>query len=229
MRILLAEDDPLNRAFLADWLGARGFVVDAVDSLSGLTDLAGDGHDWWLLDRWLADGDCLDWLAARTAVRPRGGVVVISGEAGLTLPAAVRLLPKPVALDQLAQWLGMAGPSADLGPLALADADPDLDDALALRALNGVQTALAPLRAMLRTELLAAHWLDALPADPGPALLSETHRLRGACALVGCPRLGAALERVERCWRGGQRVDANLARELALARTSLLGLLPRQG
>jgi CheY-like chemotaxis protein len=228
MRILLAEDDPLNRGFLAEWLAARGFVVAAVDSVSGLSDRAGEDHDWWLLDRWLVDGDSLAWLAANPAPRPRVGIALISGESGLALPATVRLLPKPVALEQLAQWLGIASPVPDLGPTTIADVEPDLDDAMALRALNGVQTALAPLRMMLCTELTAARWLEKLPAHPGPGLLDEVHRLRGGCALVGCARLGALLERLERCWRRGEAVEAGLESDLALARATLLGLLARQ-
>jgi CheY-like chemotaxis protein len=228
MRILLAEDDPLNRSFLADWLAARGVAVDAVDGLSGVSDKARLGHHWWLLDRWLADGDSLDWLAKHPAPRPPGGVILISAETSLTLPAAVRLLPKPVALDELARWLGIRCPAPTIGPLAVTEAALHLDDAMALRALNGVQTALAPLRRMLCTELTAARWLDKLPAHPDPGLIDEVHRLRGGCALVGCARLGALLERLEHCWRRGEAVEAGLETDLALARATLLGLLARQ-
>jgi CheY-like chemotaxis protein len=229
MRILLAEDDPLNRAFLTDWLAARGVAVDPVESLSALALQAGKGHDWWLLDRWLAGEDSLDWLAQHPRCRPATGVILISGESSLMLPAAVAHLPKPVPLDELARCLRIAHPEPSLGPLPVCDGVLDLDDAQALRALHGAATALAPLRAMLRKELLAASWLDRVPATPDPSRLDAVHRLRGACALVGCPRLGTLLERLEGCWRRGASADQGLIGELAQARSRLLFLLPRQG
>src|SRR5690606_28556123 len=70
-RILLVEDDPTTRAFLAT--AARGVPadVDVADSCAAALDLAGhdDRHDLWLVDANLPDGDGAGLLAA---LRARG-------------------------------------------------------------------------------------------------------------------------------------------------------------
>src|ERR1043166_7499951 len=85
--LLLVEDDPIVRTFLADNLTADGFTVLVADSLrDGLRVLEFSGPDLAVVDVALPDGSGLDLVAAvraadRVATRmdPSLPVIVLSG------------------------------------------------------------------------------------------------------------------------------------------------------
>lgn len=61
-RILVAEDDRVLREFIRLGLSEQGYLVSEVASVSGFADAADGGHDLWILDRALLDGDSLPAL-----------------------------------------------------------------------------------------------------------------------------------------------------------------------
>jgi two-component system OmpR family response regulator len=64
-RVLCADDDSILRQFIAIGLKEIGCVVAETNSLTGLLEMARQGgFDLWVLDRKMADGDCLDALRA---------------------------------------------------------------------------------------------------------------------------------------------------------------------
>jgi two-component system, OmpR family, copper resistance phosphate regulon response regulator CusR len=84
MRILLIEDEPRIRAFVARGLGADGFAVDeAADGEAGLARAVAEDYDLVVLDLLLPGLDGLSVLAALRAQRPELPVVILSARADL--------------------------------------------------------------------------------------------------------------------------------------------------
>src|SRR5438876_9051660 len=102
MRILLIEDEPRIRAFLARGLGAEGFHVDETgDGESGLTRALGDEYDLVILDLLLPGRDGLSVLHTLNDRRPELPVLILSARADLRTKlrgfelGACDYLPKP--------------------------------------------------------------------------------------------------------------------------------------
>lgn len=222
-RCLVIDDDPIAATFLVDLISAHGWQVDQARSLAQAeTCLALHGYDCLLADRRLPDGDGVQWLRDRTqtATWPVSmRCLVTSGDALAVdeLPDGVAQLRKPVDAGLLLQWL-----AADGGPVPGAAADaaanppgvelPLFDDATALQKFGGRREALVALRAMLRDELTAgASWRAQLEQRAPPAVvLDSLHRLRAACALTGCPRLGELSAALETTFRSGADAEPRL-------------------
>ncbi|MDX6370482.1 MAG: hypothetical protein QOG93_1984 [Gaiellaceae bacterium] len=108
MWILLIEDEPRIRAFIARGLGAEGFSVDEThDGQLGLHRALDGQYDLVILDLGLPSMDGLSVLQARSRRRPQLPVLILSARSDLrTRLAAFSLgacgyIEKPFAFDEL--------------------------------------------------------------------------------------------------------------------------------
>jgi CheY-like chemotaxis protein len=222
-RCLVVDDDPIAATFLIELVSAQGLIVDSARSTQAADQsLARQRFDVLLVDRRLPDGDGVQWLRkvlGRTGAGQTPRCLVTSGDlidAG-QLPSGVGQLRKPVDAARLCRWLAndrnaLAGVPGRPIPGARTDgaAIALLDDTAALARLGGNRGALLSLRAMLRQELEdSARWRRQLRLPtPPPAAIDAVHRLRAACALTGCARLGQFGEDIESAIRGGSSTPA---------------------
>jgi DNA-binding response OmpR family regulator len=108
MRILLIEDEPRIRAFVARGLGADGFVVDeAADGEAGLARALAEWYDLVVLDLLLPRLDGLSVLQALATQRPDLPVLILSARSDLRTKlkgfalGANDYISKPFSLDEL--------------------------------------------------------------------------------------------------------------------------------
>jgi CheY-like chemotaxis protein/HPt (histidine-containing phosphotransfer) domain-containing protein len=218
-RILLVEDDPVSRAFLAAALQALPATVDAADSMAAASALAAaHRYDLWLFDSNLPDGSGAELLAhlrkrddhtpalAHTAAN-EAAIAEALKRAGFR-DVLVKPLPATAVQAAMRRALGLAiGESAP----ALA-AGPDLriwDDEAASRALNGNREHITTLRELFLTELAAvqARVTNAFHNKNFAGLHVELHRLRASCGFVGAARLGAAAQALHEDNRSVERLQ----------------------
>src|SRR5438105_5093471 len=84
MRILLIEDEPRIRAFLARGLGAEGFNVDETDDGQiGLRRALDEQYSLVILDLILPSMDGLSVLRELSRLRPELPVLILSGRSDL--------------------------------------------------------------------------------------------------------------------------------------------------
>lgn len=115
MCILIMDDDPYIRAYLADVLRHFGFEVDQAGSCQGvIRRLEKRSYDGLLLDQWAGDGcgeQVLDWLRRSGREEP---VIMMSALADYDLwiklmnKGVADLLAKPVQPSQLKRSLQLA-------------------------------------------------------------------------------------------------------------------------
>lgn len=107
--VVLAEDDPVLRRSLSDFLADEGFLVREASDVATVRRCLADGDPAALvLDLQLSDGDVSDVLGELAARRERPHVVLISASsraAKIARQHHVQLVPKPLELDQLVQAL----------------------------------------------------------------------------------------------------------------------------
>lgn len=212
-RVLLVEDDPASRLFLATVLEALPATVVVAGSLAEARQCVhGDGFardgafDLWLFDANLPDGSgagLLEELRARDAVTPalahtasceRGALdallaagfaeVLVKPLPATTLQAAVRrALGRP-------ERNRVAEPPMPCGKL------PIWDDAAAAAALNGDAKHVAALRSLFLAELPGQRdaVLAACDRNDAAALIAQLHRLRASCGFAGAARLATAVD-----------------------------------
>lgn len=204
--VLLVEDDPVSRAFLAAAVEAMPARVEVADTLAAASALASARrHDAWLIDANLPDGRGETLLARVRRLWP--GVPAIAHTAdndpgsAATLRAAgfddvlVKPLPASTLLCTLRALLAEAA-AAPARPARLVQ--DDWDDELAVSALNGSREHVATLRALFLDELPSVQRRVASAVRDGDAeaLRAELHRLRASCGFVGAVRLRHAVERL---------------------------------
>lgn len=223
-RVLLVEDDPTSRSFLAGALDALPVHTDTAADCAQARDLARQ-HDYvlWLIDANLPDGNGADLLAdlrrhashclavAHTAAREaschdtlrRAGFaeVLVKPLPAAAVQDAVRRL-----LDLPASEATAGGSSADGTPASVSNvpqappsdnaATPVWDDDAALAALHGQAAHVDALRKLFRDELPAmqAAVHDAVSADDAQALREVLHRLDASCGFVGARQLAVAVK-----------------------------------
>lgn len=225
-RILLVEDDPTTRAFLAAAIEALPAEVESVATFADAVAAAtAHDHALWLLDARLPDGDGASLLAvlrgrglqvpalAHTAARERA----ILDE--LVAAGFIEALVKPISMATLHLAIrraldggGGGGTVADELSVAPGDA-PVWDDAAALSALHGQQAHVAALRRLFLDELPGAR--DAVAAairqgDPA-ALQAALHKLRASCGFVGAARLDAAVSLLQQTPGPASKLDQFLS------------------
>lgn len=108
MRILLIEDEPRIRAFVARGFGADGFAVDeAADGETGLAQALAEDYDLVVLDLLLPGRDGLSVMQALAEQRPELPVLILSARSDLRTKltgfalGANDYLSKPFSLDEL--------------------------------------------------------------------------------------------------------------------------------
>ena len=203
VRLLLVEDDPTSRAYLAHALEALPAVVDQAAGMAEALALASPGrHQAWLLDANLPDGSGALLLARLRAGDPAVPALChTAGDDAATLAAVAGqgfdgLIRKPVAPDALREAVRRHLPPA---PLRVADQPLRWDDESAARALNGERAHVEALRKLFLDELPGTcdRIRDAVAkgrlADAG----TELHKLRASCGFVGARRLDATVRALQ--------------------------------
>lgn len=207
-RVLLLEDEPTSRMFLATAIAGLPVEVDVAGSVAQGLEMASTGtHALWLFDANLPDGTGSGLLAelrgrglstpalAHTAAPGPGererlladgfDAVVVK-----PLPAAAWRQAIQAALSRSATPLPVEEPAAGYG----AGGPPTWDNAAAVAALGGSADNVAALRELFLAELpgARAQVTDAARAGDAAAVRDALHRLRASCGFVGAARLDAA-------------------------------------
>lgn len=190
-RILLAEDDPVGRAFLLEALRGLGVDATAVGDGEAALDAARREHfDLLILDHHLPglNGDrVLTVLRADAqAVSQRSITIATTADPDpsihdmLRAAGFARVLVKPLNATTLHNALHEIG---------ILDTKPPLDNDAGLAASGSVD-ALRALRELFARDLATlGDELDALRRDPA-AFGDRLHRLRAACGFCGAVALG---------------------------------------
>ena len=206
-RILLVEDDPTSRVFLAAAAEALPATVDAADSLATAQGLAAmHAYDLWLIDANLPDGSGIELLQqlrqrastpalAHTAAQDRSALDPLL-DAGF-----VEVLIKPLGSAQLQGALRRALGQRVVEAEAARDSCgklPVWDEEAALAAMNGNRAHADALRKLFLDELAAQRdaVLAALQTNDDEVVHAQLHRLQASCGFVGAARLGAAVKQL---------------------------------
>ena len=207
-RVLLLEDEPTSRMFLATAIAELPVEVDLAGSVAQGLEIAANGqHALWLLDVNLPDGTGSGLLAelrgrglstpalAHTAASEPGererlladgfDAVVVKPLSAGAWRDAIR-----AALDRTATPLPVGEAAAGY---TAAEA-PVWDDDAATAALGGNPDNVAALRELFLADLPAARDQVAAAAGAGDeaTVRDVLHRLRASCGFVGAARLDAA-------------------------------------
>ncbi|MEQ9498325.1 MAG: ATP-binding protein [Deltaproteobacteria bacterium] len=216
-RVLVAEDNEINRRLALLMLEKLGYVADAVaDGQAVLEALAKERYDAILMDLQMPVLDGFDTTAAIRSMPEEGRhttIIAMSANARAIdrrrcLDAGMNaFLPKPVGLDQLEstlqQWIFGAVPV----PWAQGDTPIPLPNETLDRALLDSLRGLAGDREDLFRELIDTFLDDAPSAlasmtefierNAFGALADGAHRLKSSSGNLGAQRMAALLVRLE--------------------------------
>ena len=217
LRILVAEDNLVNRTLVTTLLRKRGHMITAVDNGRAAVetyDAAPRRFDLALLDVQMPE---MSGLEAAEAIRDREGaggrrlpIVALTahamqGDRERCLDAGMDgYLSKPIDVDQLVETVERFGeerrgsPPTAVGPSSKTRAAV-FDERAALAHTGGDRRLLAEVIALFRSDSPAyLRRLDtAVTRRDGAALRMAAHGLKGALATIGSPRgreLAAELE-----------------------------------
>jgi CheY-like chemotaxis protein/HPt (histidine-containing phosphotransfer) domain-containing protein len=219
-RLLLVEDDPASRMFMAAIIAGLPADVDSADSVGAAFGLATTReYALWLIDARLPDGNGIDLLAklrrqgrstpalAHTASRDPDDHAALAAAgflATLIKPFAAHALREAIA-STLGDATAAAAPEATTPDRLL----PLWDDDSALAAMNGNREHVAALRALFLAELPSQRSaaLAALGQGDFGAARDTLHRLKASCGFVGALRLKSAVERLDAAPGDSARAD----------------------
>lgn len=192
-RVLLAEDDPVSRAYLAEILSALGLSVAAVaDGTHARAAARRELFELLVLDHRLPgiNGDrMLASLRADTSAASNKTLAIAT--TADPDPRTHQLLCGAGFARVLIKPLGAAQLHAVLHELGAVGAQSILDDGTGIAASGSVQ-ALDQLRGLFARELDALSVeLDVLSID-ADALRERLHRLRASCGFCGASALDRA-------------------------------------
>ncbi len=244
LRILLAEDHPVNRRVATEMLGRRGHRVDvAANGREAVEFSASEEFDLILMDVHMP---VMDGLTATRLIRERergsgGHVPILAVTAGATLEDRENCLAagmngfvsKPFRAEDLLRTVdellaGKEAPPAAPGPVAEvapADDEPCLDWSTALRNLDGDEAFLRELGEMFLEQYPAALAAIAGAVERGASdeLEHAAHALKGSSRVVGAKAAAAAALELEDLGRAGRIDGADEILERLRSRLAELG------
>lgn len=219
-RILLVEDDPTSRSFLAAALRATPADVDAVDTIAAALALASSqAYAAWMIDARLPDGRGEDLLARLRERDPHAAAIAHTAAHEATVleallaagfdEALVKPMPAATVQATVRRALGLATQDATITALPVVDELPLWDDDAAVLALNGNRTHVETLRDLFVQELAKSIYAISTAAERGDldSVRGDLHRLRASCGFVGAQRLAAAVQALQQDPASPTRLD----------------------
>ncbi len=211
IRVLVAEDDPVNQLLMHDLLSGRGVEVTLAATGAEAVDAAARGDvDMVLMDVRMPEMDGLE-ACRRIRALPNGGLPIIA--LTLTKPLEPETLYAELCRRLRPATAAIEVPRRASAALAEAPTLPGFDAAKVWRLLDLAPNAW---RGMVRAfvaeypELVTAIG-TALDAGDRARAGELLHRLRGAAGALGADALTAAAERLERAVVSDGPVDADLS------------------
>jgi signal transduction histidine kinase/DNA-binding response OmpR family regulator len=212
LRVLVAEDHPVNRAYLEAVLDKLGHeAVFSEDGDGAVRAIQAEPFDVVLMDLHMPG---MDGFAAARAIRnmpgPRGRVPIIALTADAFREARDRareagmdgFLTKPAHLPQLRDVLARHGggvPTAEAAP-APAQARGSAPGRLDFATIDDVRRALSPEQYTALLQRFFADRAQASGADDadGAALRARAHSIKGAALSLGLSSVAALAEELQR-------------------------------
>lgn len=208
-RLLLVEDDPASRAFMAAVISGFPAEVDTAGSVgTALAMATACDYALWLIDARLPDGGGIDLLARlRQQGRSTPAVAHTASQdqeehRALVQAGFLATLIKPFAASELREAIANALGNAAAATNAETSSDcvPQVwDDDSALAAMNGNREHVTALRALFLAELPNQRGavLAALRQRDIGVVRDVLHRLKASCGFVGAAGLKIAVERLD--------------------------------
>jgi CheY-like chemotaxis protein/HPt (histidine-containing phosphotransfer) domain-containing protein len=225
LRVLVAEDDVVNRRLTTRLLEKRGHTAVAVaDGLRAVAAFQQERFDVVLMDVQMPDMDGLEATqcirAAEAGASSRTPVIALTAHALLgdrrrCLEAGMdSYLVKPIDAALLFETVESAASAAREGAGGASPA-PVLDAEAALQRVGGDPGLLSEVARLLREDAPGAmrDIADALERRDGRALERAAHRLKGSLGLLSAAPAADAALALERDAREGDFVRAALAHE----------------
>ncbi len=224
LRVLVADDHPINQRVACEMLAAEGHTVSAVaNGMEVLHAMATEQYDVILMDGQMPQMD--GYETAREIRRreqasgaPRVRIIAVTAHAmeqarEQCLAAGIDdYVVKPIDADKLRACL----PTQSDLPRSPVESAPStelvFDEAGLLRRVRGKRTGLHRLISLFLEELPGTVTELARAARAGEAevVLQDAHRLQGAASSMGAPALAAAARKLEEAARR-QELDVMLA------------------
>jgi PAS domain S-box-containing protein len=226
LRVLVAEDNPVNRKLVAKLLQKRGHQVSAVENgqlaVSALTGSQASTYDAVLMDLQMPVMSGLEATETiRAHERGRGTRIPIialtahamQGDRERCLAAGMDgYLSKPIDVEDLIATVEAAGTAAAPAQAAAAVATSTdvFDERAALAYAGGDRELLREVVALFRDDTpgRARRIERALQRRDGEMLRAEAHALKGAIATVGSGAGRAVAAELEALGRAGQFAEA---------------------
>jgi signal transduction histidine kinase/CheY-like chemotaxis protein len=228
LRVLLAEDNPVNQQVAAAMLLKRGHTVDVVGTGREAVDAVRRGeYDVVLMDIQMPDLDGFEATAAIRALPERGTIPIVAltahalgGERERCLARGMTgYVAKPFKAHELFAAIEGRGPTPSVDVAAFRET---MREAGAESVVDGILRTFAE----SATGRLAA--IEA--AADGAAAAAAAHAFRSAAATLGAHRLAALLNGIEADGRAGRVPDdltrQRLRREVAAVAEDLLPHIP---
>ncbi|MEQ6341484.1 MAG: ATP-binding protein [Gammaproteobacteria bacterium] len=215
LRILVADDNPINRKFMTTLLRQQGAkTTEAEDGQHAINAAATQCFDVILMDIHMPVMNGME-ASSRIRARESGGqrvpIIALTADALIAerndIGAAGMddLLIKPVQEEQLwrmiEKWVHRTAPeTAPATNMSQASNATVFDETLGLHVAGGNAALAADLLAMLLDDLPGqrSRLDDAYASGNMGELLEHTHRLHGSACQCGVPALRAAVARLER-------------------------------
>ncbi len=210
MRILIADDNDINRDFLKAALGDPGIEIqEAVNGRQALDHFLKQPFDLVLMDIRMPEMDGIEATKAIREAESRAGrdsgAKIIGLTADLQLSTTTNLqqqgfdncLAKPVSRDTVRQLL--AGDGTLQPKEAPSDATPVMDREAALAAAGGNVELLDRLMGMLQQELtrFLPEIRQAIASNDLETARAPVHKLRGSAGYTGCLELKETAAKLE--------------------------------
>ncbi|MEM9183086.1 MAG: response regulator [Pseudomonadota bacterium] len=217
MRILIADDNDINRDFLKAALGDPGIQIEeAVNGRQALDHFLQQPFDLVLMDIRMPEMDGIEATRAIRQAESRAGrthgAKIIGLTADLQLSTTTNLqqqgfdncLAKPISRDTVRQLL-----ASDVAPeptMEESSATPVMDREAALAAAGGNVELLDRLMGMLQQELtrFLPEIRQAVASNDFAAARAPVHKLRGSAGYTGCLELKETAAKLELALTRGQ-------------------------